>query len=112
MDLTGIENWDAGELDTIATHLDVRSPGELSDVLATADRLPAWFAAGDDSPLMSDRPADQLDTAAAVGAARRLAIDTTVAGGHLQTRHAALRGLAGAARRTMEPPGTLSGPPP
>lgn len=108
MNLTTIETWDTGVLDTVAKHLDVRSPDEIAAVLPTADGVAAWFGQPGGAALLDGRDPRDPNTAAALGAARRLAMDTSTAAAHLQSQLATLRGLAEAASLVVEPDGQVT----
>ncbi|MDY6809754.1 MAG: alpha/beta hydrolase [Actinomycetota bacterium] len=111
MDLTTIDNWNTGALDTMAHTLGARvnTVGEVEGALRTAAQLPGWFSDGGDSARsIYTLTADDLrDEAAVLGAAQRLATDTSATVKHLQARLAVLRTDAAAASMTIHPDGSV-----
>ncbi|MEE4024370.1 alpha/beta hydrolase [Gordonia sp. PKS22-38] len=111
MDLTAIDRWNTAALDTMADTLGSRvtTVGEVEGALRTAAQLPGWFSEGGDSArsLYTVTADDLRDEAAVLGAAQRLATETSAAVKHLQARLAALRSDAAAESMTINPDGSV-----
>ncbi|MCZ0911109.1 alpha/beta hydrolase [Gordonia amicalis] len=112
MDLTTIDNWNTGALDTMADSLGKRvtTVGEVEEALRTAGQLPGWYGGGADSArqLYAVTADDLRDEAAVLGAARQLAIETSSAVNHLKGRLAALRAQAAGAQMTIRDDGSVT----
>lgn len=83
---------------------------EVEAALQTASQLPGWFGDGPAGARgIYQVTADDLrDEAAVLGAARQLAVETSAAVKHLQSRLATLRGEAAAARMRIHPDGVVT----
>lgn len=83
---------------------------EVEAALQTASQLPGWFGDGAAGARgIYQVTADDLrDEAAVLGAARQLAVETSAAVKHLQSRLATLRGEAAAARMRIHPDGVVT----
>ncbi|GAC68317.1 alpha/beta hydrolase [Gordonia soli] len=115
MDLTTIDRWDTGALDTMADTLGKRvtTVADVESSLRTAGRLEGWFGGGADSAreLYRVTAAELTDEAAVLGAAKRLASDTSSAVTHLKSQLASLRADAAAESMTIHADGSVTGAP-